>query len=69
VIVKFRPNASEQQIREALRGVDARLVDGPTDADAYVLFVPGDRRDAALSRLQAQSTVEMAQPIGGEPSS
>lgn len=69
VIVTFRPNASEQQMREALRAVDARLVDGPTDANAYVLFVPDDRRDAALNRLQALPTIVMAQPIGGKPSS
>ncbi len=69
VIVMFRPSASEEQMRAALRGADARLVDGPTDANAYVLHVPDAQRAAALARLQALPTVMMAQPVDAEPSS
>ena len=37
LVVVFRPSATEQQIRDALRASDARLVGGPTTTDAYLL--------------------------------
>lgn len=67
VIVIFRPGTSEAHLRDALVAVDARLVDGPTDAGAYVLHVPEAARDAALAKLQAMSDVSMAQPIDPAP--
>jgi anti-sigma factor RsiW len=63
MIVMFRPSTSEQRIRSALVASGARLVDGPTEADAYVLLVPGARRDAALATLRATPDVVLAQPI------
>jgi len=38
-IVVFRPDATEAQIRAALRAGDARLVGGPTVTDAYLLHL------------------------------
>ena len=63
VLVIFRPETPERNMREALRASHARLVDGPTAADAYVLFVPQNERAAALSALRARPEVVMAQPI------
>ena len=65
VVVMFKPNASEQALRQA----GARLVDGPTTADAYVLHVEPARRADALSRLRANDDVQLAEPIDGEPRS
>lgn len=62
-IVIFRPDTSEQALRTTLNANDARLVDGPTAADAYVLHLPADRRDAALARLRADHDVVLAEPI------
>jgi hypothetical protein len=63
VVVMFRPDASEKAMREALVSSHARLVDGPTEADAYVLRVPSAERAAALKTLRAEPVVALAQPI------
>lgn len=62
-IVIFRPDASEQDLRRTLNANGARLVDGPTAADAYVLRLPADRRDATLARLRADHDIVLAEPI------
>ena len=63
LVVIFRPDASEKAIRDTLRANGARLVDGPTAADAYVLSVPGDVRTQALSRLRGSASVVLAEPV------
>ena len=65
VIVIFRPDATEEDIRDALRASGASLVGGPTAADAYLINVPPNQRASALVRLQSDDDVEMAQPIDG----
>jgi len=67
VVVMFKPSASEQALRGALRDVGARLVDGPTASDAYVLHVDPAGRADALSRLRANDDVSLAEPLDGEP--
>ena len=63
VVVIFRPDATERQMRETLRASGARLVNGPTAADAYVLHVSPDRRQAALAILRERSDIVLAQPV------
>jgi len=63
LIVIFRPDATEAVMRETLRASHARLVDGPTTADAYVLSVAPEARDAALSTLRARHEVVLAEPV------
>jgi hypothetical protein len=65
VIVIFRPDATEEDIRDALRASGASLVGGPTAADAYLINVPPNQRATALANLQSDDDVEMAQPIDG----
>jgi hypothetical protein len=69
LVVIFRPDALEKSMRETLNASEARIVDGPTAADAYVLRVPPSQRLSALAKLRASSAVVMAQPIdpGGSP--
>ena len=69
IVVMFKPNASELALRQALRQAGARVVDGPTTADAYVLHVEPGRRADALSRLRANGDVQLAEPIDGDPRS
>lgn len=58
-VVSFAPGTSEAQLREALRAVGARLVDGPTASDAWLVALPqGDA--GALARLRAQPGVSLA---------
>jgi len=52
--VSFAPDAKEQQIRELLRRVDARIVDGPSAAGLYRLELdPAPTDDAAWARVMA----------------
>jgi anti-sigma factor RsiW len=67
VIVMFRPEAREAQLRAALEATGASLVGGPTDADAYLLHVPAKARPSALQKLQHDSNVTLAQPIDEPP--
>ena len=63
VIVIFRPDAREEDIRSALAGNRARLVDGPTPAGAYLLQVSAARRDAVLTALRGEHAIILAQPV------
>lgn len=63
IVVVFLPDTTERQMREALKASEARLTDGPTAANGYVLRVPAARREAALATLRAQPAVVVAEPI------
>lgn len=63
IMVIFRPDTPEQQLRQTLRASHARLVGGPTDADAYVLSAPPSSQAATLAALRASADVVTAQPI------
>jgi anti-sigma factor RsiW len=69
VIVIFRPDTREQDLRRILTLSGARLVDGPTPADAYVLQVSPAQRLVVLTRLRAQREIVLAQPIDPAPPS
>jgi len=60
-IVMFRPDSREADLRSALNAAGARLVDGPTSANAYVLQLPAERGAAALRTLRAQPAVAAAE--------
>ena len=65
IIVMFNADATEEDIRHALRESHASLVGGPTSSNAYLLHVASDQRDAALAALQSDDDVQLAQPIDG----
>ena len=69
VIVIFRPDTREQDLRRILTLTGARLVDGPTPADAYVLQVAPAQRSSVLARLRTQREIVLAQPIDRAPPS
>ena len=58
----FRPEATEAQIRAALRASDARLVGGPTVTDAYLVQLAGPVPQA-LGRLRAQPGVARVESL------
>jgi anti-sigma-K factor RskA len=64
-LVMFRPDATERQIADALRSSGATIVEGPTSADAFLVRVPAERRQAALARLRSAGIVRLAQPVDG----
>ncbi|HEX4235450.1 MAG TPA: zf-HC2 domain-containing protein [Caldimonas sp.] len=61
----FRAEATEAQMREALRAAGAHIVGGPTVTDAYLLRL-GDAGPATLARLRAQPGVLRAESLQGE---
>lgn len=69
LIVVFDPSTTEADLRGALRDAHARVVDGPTLANAYVLEVAPALREDALRSLRAQHFVALVAKLGsqGEP--
>jgi anti-sigma factor RsiW len=63
MVVIFRPETPERAIRGELTAVNARIVDGPTAADAYVLTVPAAQRPDALAKLRSQPNIVLAEPV------
>ncbi len=63
MVVIFRPDTTEAELRQMLNTSNARLVGGPTVAGAYMLQVPKANRQAALSVLRESPTIVLAEPI------
>ena len=64
-IVVFRADATEAQIRGALRAGDAHLVGGPTVSDAYLLKLR-THNQATLSTLRSQPGVARVESLEAE---
>ncbi len=65
IVVIFKPSTPERDLRAILRASSARLVDGPTVSDAYLLHVAPADRSAALARLRREQEVVLAEPVDG----
>jgi len=65
LVVLFQPGTRESEMRGILQANSARLVGGPTATDAYLLAVPGDKRDEILQRLRTEASIKLAEPLGG----
>jgi hypothetical protein len=66
LVVVFQPNTSERELRRILQAQNARVVDGPTVTDAYLISVPAGQRGAALQALRAEAAVQLAEPLSGD---
>lgn len=66
LVVLFKPDTTEHEMRRILQASGARLVDGPTVTGAYVLALPAAQAPAALPRLRAEPAVTLAQPLAAE---
>jgi anti-sigma-K factor RskA len=67
VVVVFDPTAPEADIRRIVAGAGARIVDGPTAANAYVLELPPADTGDALRSLRTERLVQLAEPLGPAP--
>jgi anti-sigma factor RsiW len=69
LLVRFRPEASEHELRDALRASGTRLVGGPTVTDGYLLAAAPGREAQALQQLRAHRAVLLAESLlpGGRP--
>jgi len=63
VVVVFDPTAPQRDVAQILRRSDARIVDGPTAANGFVLAVAAGDLRAALERLRAEPQVVLAEPL------
>ena len=67
-VIRFRPDATEAQIRQGLKDSGARLVDGPTVSDAYVVRLPREHYAAALDKLRKAPGVTLVEALeSGSP--
>jgi anti-sigma factor RsiW len=66
LVVIFKPDSPEQTLRTILMQNHARIVDGPTSTDAYVLHVAQGRRAEVLARLRSDHNISLAEPIDGD---
>lgn len=64
LVVIFRPDTTEAAMRGILRASNARLVGGPTDADAYVLQAPRVQLRGVIANLRTRHEVLVAEPVG-----
>jgi predicted anti-sigma-YlaC factor YlaD len=65
VVVIFRPETPERELRALLRSSGARVVGGPTTSDAYLLRVAPAARAAIVARLRQESEIVVVEPLDG----
>ncbi len=63
LVVKFRPDTSEAEIRRTLLESGARFAGGPTASQAYVLAAPSGSMGEVLARLRASPGVTLAESL------
>jgi hypothetical protein len=63
IVVSFEPSTPERELRRILQASGARLVDGPTAGDAWVLAVAPGEAGPALQRLRAEPAVTLAEAL------
>jgi anti-sigma factor RsiW len=66
LVVVFDSSTPEAELRRVLRAAGARVVDGPTRSNAYVLAVPAERRARALETLRSERSVALAEVLDPE---
>jgi anti-sigma-K factor RskA len=64
IAVKFDPAITESEMQRVVLGVGARIVDGPTSTDVYVLEIPAEGADRALQALRTDRAVRLAERLG-----
>lgn len=63
LVVVFKPETAERDLRRILQANGAHVVDGPTVTDAYLLSVPDPR--TARARLRTEPAVVLAETLEG----
>jgi len=63
LVVMFDPATPEAELRRVLHEADARVVDGPTRAKAYILDVVPAQRTKALEILRTEPAVTMVEEL------
>jgi anti-sigma factor RsiW len=64
LVVVFDPATTEAEVHRILRGAGARIVDGPTQANAYVLEVPPGQTHRAAQAIKSERAALLVEPFG-----
>ena len=64
LVVVFDPATSTAEVQRILRSAGARIVDGPTQANAYVLEVAPGQADRAAKAMKAERATLLIEPLG-----
>jgi hypothetical protein len=67
LVVVFHPTTSVAEVQRILRGAGARIVDGPTQANAYVIDVPPGQTERAAQAIKAERAALLIEPLGPRP--
>jgi hypothetical protein len=62
LVVTFRPDTTEAELRRIVRGSGARIVGGPTVTNAWLVGADG-QLTPVLARLRAEPAVTLAEPL------
>ena len=65
LIVTFKPDTLEHELRRIVRASGARIVGGPTATGAWMLGTEGDARQV-VAHLRTEPAVTLAEPLGAE---
>jgi hypothetical protein len=63
LVVTFKPDTSERELRRIVRASGARIVGGPTVTDAWLLGTE-EAPAPVLARLRAEPAVTLAETLG-----
>jgi hypothetical protein len=63
IVVVFKPETTEQDLRRILRASGARVVDGPTVTDAYLIKVDDARLTWVVNNLRSERAVALAESL------
>ena len=63
LVVVFDPTTPESELRRMLRKAGARVADGPTQTNAYVLKVAAGQRVEAVQTLRAEPAVVLVEQL------
>jgi len=64
IAVIFDPAMTAGDMQRLVHGAGARIIDGPTATNVFVLDVPAGHADDALRALRAAPAVRFAEPLG-----
>jgi len=68
LVVVFDPHIEHARMQQLLRASQARIVDGPNEAGAYVLAVPAGREASVRDALRAAAGVTMVESLEADGS-
>lgn len=63
LVVVFDPKTTEAELQRIVRHSGGRIVDGPSEAHAYLLEFPAGQQAAALGLLKAERAVVLAERL------